>query len=153
FNDNAADVNHILYYSGKANEPNELFIEDVLGCEGIITASEDKAVFDLVLKNVIGDSVNSEVISNVYEEIDRIVQEKEEDEEDSEPPRLDNQDVERILKVSGVENVDTAKVGHALKSIIDDEKHEFKAANLVPKTIKIETKVANLTLSPKELKH
>jgi len=108
----------------------------------------------MILKNVIGDKVESEVISNVYEEIDRFVQEKEEEEqEESEPPMINYQDVERILKVSGVENVDTAKVEHAFKSVIDDEKHEFKANNLIPKTIKINTKVAKLTLDPKELKY
>lgn len=152
FNDNSADVNHILYYSKKANEPNEQFIEEVLDCEEIITATEDKAIFDLVLKNIIGDTVDSEIISNVYEEIERLVQEKDE-EEDSEPPMLDYHDVGQILKISGVENVDTAKVEHAFKNVISDEKHEFKATNIVPKTIKITTKVANLSLSPKELKH
>ncbi|WP_449538866.1 DUF4317 domain-containing protein [Ferdinandcohnia sp. Marseille-Q9671] len=152
FNDNSADVNHILYYSGKPNEPDWNFIEEVLQCEEIITAQEEKFGFEQILKNVIGDTVDSEVISNVYEEIDKFVQEKEE-EEDSEPPMLGYQDVERILTVSGVEGVDTAKVEHAFKSVIDDEKHEFKAKSLVPKSIKIETKVANLTLNPKDLKH
>ncbi|MEH7386907.1 DUF4317 domain-containing protein [Bacillus sp. JJ1521] len=152
FTDNAADVNHILYAAGKANEPSYSFIADVLNCEDIMTAEDDKIGFEMILKNVIGDKVESEVISNVYEEIDRFVQEKEEEEE-SEPPMINYQDVERILTVSGVENVDTAKVEHAFKNVIDDEHHEFKAANLVPKQIKINTKVANLKLSPKELKY
>ncbi|MEH7237889.1 DUF4317 domain-containing protein [Bacillus sp. JJ1562] len=156
FTDNAADVNHILYASGKSNEPSYSFISDVLNCEDIMTAEDDKIGFEMILKNVIGDTVESEVISNVYEEIDRFVQEKEEEDEeekDSEPPMINYQDVERILKVSGVENVDTAKVEHAFKTVIDDEHHEFKATNLVPKTIKINTKVAKLSLSPKDLKH
>jgi hypothetical protein len=152
FNDNAADVNHILYCAGKANQPDETFIEQVLNCEEIITALEEKDSFELILNKVIGDTVDSQVISNVYEEIDRVVQENKENEE-SEAPMLDSRDIERILTVSGVENVDTAKVEHAFKAIVDDEKHDFKASNLVPKSIKIETKVANLSLSPIDLKH
>lgn len=153
FNDNAADVNHILYCAGKNNQPNEMFIEQVLNCEEVITAEEDKDIFELVLKNVIGDEVDSRTISNVYEEIDKIVQENEESEE-SEAPKLDYRDIERILDVSGVENVDTAaKVEHALKEIIADEKHEFKASSLVPKKIKINTKIADVTINPKELKN
>ena len=153
FNDNAADVNHILYCAGKNNQPNEMFIEQVLNCEEVITAEEDKDIFELVLKNVIGDEVDSRTISNVYEEIDKIVQENEESEE-SEAPKLDYRDIERILDVSGVENVDTAaKVEHALKEIIADEKHEFKASSLVPKKIKITTKIADVTINPKELKN
>jgi hypothetical protein len=151
-NDNAADVNRILYCAGKANQPDFKFMEEVLNCEEIITAQEDKDCFDFILKEVIGDEVDSRVISNVYEEIDKLVQENQENEE-SEVPTLDSRDIERILTVSGVENVETAKVEHALKAIVDDEKHEFKASNLVPKTIKIETKVANLSINPKDLKY
>jgi hypothetical protein len=152
FSDNTADVNHILYCAGKANQPDFGFIEDVLNCEQIITSQEDKDCFDFILKEVIGDEVDSRVISNVYEEIDKMVQENKENEE-SEIPTLDTRDIERILTVSGVENVETAKVEHAFKSIIDDEKHEFKATSLVPKTIKIETKVANISIDPKDLKY
>ncbi|MFD2443847.1 DUF4317 domain-containing protein [Bacillus sp. CGMCC 1.16607] len=152
FNDNAADVNHILYYAGKVNQPDETFIDAVLNCEDIITAGEDKDCFEIILNKVIGDQVETKIISNVYEEIDKIVQESVEN-EDSEAPRLDYRDIGRILEVSGVENVDIAKVEHAFKDVIDDEKHEFKANNLIPKSIKINTSVANLSINPKDLKN
>lgn len=152
FNDNAADVNHILYYAGKNNQPDEAFIEQVLNCEEVITAQEDKDSFGQILKEVMGDEVDSMVIANVYEEIDKVVQENEENEE-SESPKLDYRDIERILTVSGVEDVDAAKVEHAFKSVVDDEKHEFKASSLVPKSIKISTKVADVSISPKDLKN
>lgn len=155
FNENAADVNHILYYGGKVNQPDESFIEQVLNCEEIITAVEDKDSFEQILKIVMGDEVDSRVISNVYEEIDKIVQEYEENEDrdESESPMLDSRDIEHILEISGVEDVDTAKVEHAFKSVVDDEKHEIKATNILPKAIKINTKVADLSISPKELKN
>lgn len=152
FNENSADVNHILYCGGKVNQPDGSFIEEVLNCEEIITAMEDKDSFEQILKIVMGDEVDSNVISNVYEEIDKMVQENEEDEE-SESPMLDYRDIERILEVSGVENVDTAKVEHAFKSVVDDEKHEIKASSIIPKTIKINTKVADVSVSPKDLKN
>jgi hypothetical protein len=152
FNDNSADVNHILYCAGKVNQPDGPFIEVVLNCEDIITAAEDKDSFEQILKNVMGDEVDSRVISNVYEEIDKMVQENEENEE-SESPMLDYRDIGRILEVSGVENVDTAKMEHAFKAVVDDEKHEFKASSLVPKSIKINTKVADVSVSPKNLKN
>jgi Domain of unknown function (DUF4317) len=153
FNDNSADVNHILYCAGKVNQPDETFIEEVLNCEETITAAEDKDCFELILNKVIGDVVDSTVISNVYEEIDKIVQESKEDKEESEAPVLDYKDVERILTVSGVEDVNTAKVEHAFKTVVADEKHEFKASSVVPKTIKIETKVANVSINPTDLKY
>lgn len=153
FNDNAADVNHILYSAGKANEPSWSFIDEVLNCEEIITAAEDKDCFEQILVNVIGDEVDSRVISNVYEEIGKILQESEEDKESSEIPMLDYKDVSRILEVSGAENVDEAKVEHAFKAVVSDENHEFKASNVLPKTIKIKTNVANVSISSKDLKN
>jgi hypothetical protein len=152
FNDNSIDVNHILYCAGKANQPDASFIENVLNCEQIMTAQEDKDSFEQILKEVVGDVVDPRVISNVYEEIDKIVQETDEKEE-SDAPTLNYWDIERILTVSGVENVNTAKVEHAFKSVVDDEKHEFKASSLVPKSIKISTKVAEVTINPKDLKN
>ena len=153
FNDNSADVNHILYCAGKVNQPDETFVEEVLNCEETITAAEDKDCFELILNKVIGDVVDSTVISNVYEEIDKIVQESKEDKEENEAPVLDYKDVERILTVSGVEDVNTAKVEHAFKTVVADEKHEFKASSVVPKSIKIETKVANVSINPTDLKY
>ncbi|HEY2420926.1 MAG TPA: DUF4317 domain-containing protein [Neobacillus sp.] len=152
FNDNSADVNHILYCAGKVNQPDGTFIEDVLNCEVIITAQESKDSFEQILIEVIGDEVDTRFISNVYEEIDKMVQENEENDE-SETPMLDYRDIERILTVSGVENVETAKVEHAFKAVVDDERHEFKASSLVPKSIKISTKVADVSINPKELKN
>lgn len=152
FNDNAADVNRILYCAGKVNQPDFTFIEKVLDCEDIITAQEDKDCFDFILKEVIGDEVDSTIISNVYEEIDRVVLESAE-KEDDEIPTLDHHDIERILTVSGVENVEPAKVEHAFKAVVEDEKHEFKASSLIPKTIKISTKVADVTINPKDMKY
>ncbi|MFE8696168.1 DUF4317 domain-containing protein [Cytobacillus sp. FJAT-53684] len=151
FNDNAADVNHILYYGGKVNQPDTMFIEEVLHCEDIITAIEEKDSFEQIVKMVAGDEVDTNVISNVYEEIDKMVQESVENEE-SEPPTLDSRDIERILEVSGVENVDTAKVEHAFKSVVYDVSHEIKASSVIPKSIKINTKIADVSIHPKDLK-
>lgn len=155
FTDNAADVNHVLYSAGKVNQPDYGFIEEVLNCEEIITGVEDKAIFDHILKEVVGDTVDSAVISNVYEEIDRIVKISEEQDEDDDEvqPVIDSKDIERILTVSGVEDVNLDRVEHAIKSVLDDEKHEFKANSLVPKTVKIETRVGNLSINPTDLKH
>ena len=153
FTDNASDVNHILYASGKAHEPDHKFIEEVLNGEETMTAQEDKAIFEEVVKNVTGDKLSTATLSKVYEEIHQIVQDNEEDE----APRLDYKDVERVLKQSGVEDVNTEKVEAAFQNVVNDEKYEIKANNIVPKyatkSIKIETKVANISISPQDLSY
>ncbi|WP_144460744.1 DUF4317 domain-containing protein [Siminovitchia fortis] len=155
FTDNSADVNRVLYSAGKANKPDYHFIEDVLNGEEIMTAQEDKAVFEFVVNEVVGGQVDTHTLANVYEEINRMMDEEEEEEEVT--PTLDYKDVERVLKVSGVEDVDADKVEMAFQKVVDDEKYELKASSIVPKytskSIKIETKVANISISPKDLKY
>ncbi|WP_077325401.1 DUF4317 domain-containing protein [Virgibacillus siamensis] len=152
--DNAADVNHVLYSAGKKNEPSYHFIEEVLNAEEMMTAAQDKLVFEEIVKNVAGDqAINTSKLSNVYDEIHRVVEENEEEE----VPKLDYKDVEKVLTSSGIEDVNTEKVESAFKTVIDDEKYEFKATSVVPKynskSIKIETKIANISISPQDLRH
>ncbi|WP_366161805.1 DUF4317 domain-containing protein [Bacillus infantis] len=153
FTDNAADVNHVLYSAGKVHEPDHLFIEDVLNGEETMTAQDDKIVFEEIIKDVTGDQLSTSALSTVYEEINRMIVENEEDE----PPKLDSKDVERVLKMSGFEDVDSEKVESSYQKIIDDDKYEIKASSVLPKftskSIKISTKVANISISPPDLRY
>lgn len=153
FTDNAADVNHILYSARKANEPDHQFIEEVLNGEETMTAMDDKIVFEEIVKDVTGDQLNTATLSNVYEEINRVIEENEEEE----APKLDYKDVERVLKHSGVEAIQTEQVEAAFQKVINDDKYEIKASSIVPKytskSIKIETKVANISISPQDLRY
>ncbi|WP_173916805.1 DUF4317 domain-containing protein [Halobacillus sp. Marseille-Q1614] len=148
----ASDVNHVLYAAGKANEPDYRFIEDVLNGEEIMTAKEDKAVFEEVIKDVVGDQLNPSTLASVYGEINRVVEENEEDE----APMLDYKDVERVLTQSG-EQVDSEKVKTAFQRVTDNETYELKASSIVPKykskSIKINTKIANISISPQDLQY
>ncbi|MGA4722453.1 DUF4317 domain-containing protein [Fictibacillus nanhaiensis] len=153
FSDNAADVNHILYSAGKVHEPDYEFIVDVLNGEEIMTAKDDKIVFEEIIKDVTQDQLNTSTLSNVYEEINRMIEENEEEEH----PRLDSKDVERVLKASGVEDINVEKVESAFQKVIDDDKYEIKASSVVPKynskSIKIDTKVAKISISPQDLRY
>lgn len=153
FTDQAADVNHILYSAGKAHEPDPEFIEDVLNAEETLTAKEDKIVFEEIVKHVTGDQLNTSTLANVYEEINRVIEENEEEE----TPKLDRKGVEHVLTMSGLEGVTPEKVETAFQTVIDDDNYEIKASSALPKykskSIKINTKVANISVSPEDLKY
>ncbi|WLV24581.1 DUF4317 domain-containing protein [Aciduricibacillus chroicocephali] len=155
FTDSASDVNHVLYAAGKPNQPDVHFIEEVLNGSDIITAQEDKAVFEEIVKQVAGDELDTPTISNVYEEINRLMEDEEDDEEQIQT--LDSRTVEKVLRASGIADVDTEKVQAAFQTVIDDEKYELKASNVVPnyntKSIKIKTKVADIAISPQDLRY
>lgn len=157
FTDNAADVNHVLYAAGKANNPDIHFIETILNGEEVMTAGDEKAVFEEIVKEVVGDEMNAQTLSNVYEELHRMLEIDEEDEEDEYEPVLDTKELERVLKVSGLEDVNMERIEIAFQKVIDDEKYEMQASHIVPsynsKSIKISTKVANIAISPQDLKY
>jgi hypothetical protein len=151
--DNYSDVNRILYCSGRANEPNVAFIEQVLNAEMTVTALEERTIFEDIVKEVAGEQLDAATIAQVYEEIHRVIESNEEEE----PPKLDYKDVERMLMVSGVEDVTREKVERAFQNVVDDKNYEIKASSVIPKftskSIKIDTKVATITISPQDLKY
>ncbi|MNI25161.1 hypothetical protein D3C73_788000 [compost metagenome] len=70
---------------------------------------------------------------------------------------MDYKDVERMLTVSGVENVTMEKVERAFQTVVDNKNYELKASSVIPKfnskSIKIDTKIATISVSPQDLKY
>ncbi|MDN7228519.1 DUF4317 domain-containing protein [Planococcus sp. N064] len=158
FTDNAADVNHIVYASGKVNKPDYRFIENVLNGDEIMTAEEDKVVFEEIVKAVIGEEVNSRTLAGLYDEINLMLEvEKEAEKEDAETPVLDTVEVTRVLKASGAKDISPEKVERAFQQVVEDKNYEIKASHVVPsytsKSIKINTKVAEIKISPQDLRY
>lgn len=151
FHDYTSDVNHVLYSAPKANEPDEMFTSSILECDVVMSAAENKDSFELVVNKLTDDKVNATMLSNIYEEIDHIIEESKED-EDLETPQLDYNDVEHILSASGVENVDTERVKQTFQTIFDDEQHAFEAESLLPNKVKINTDTTKISIDPKHLK-
>ncbi|WP_138752188.1 DUF4317 domain-containing protein [Paenibacillus sinopodophylli] len=151
--DNYSDVNRIMYCAGKSNEPNPYFIEQVLNAEISVTAQEERAIFEEIVKEVAGEQLDAATLAQVYEEIHQIIVTGEEED----PPKLDYKDVELMLTASGVENVTTEKVERAFQTVVDDKNYELKASSVIPKftskSIKIDTKVAAISVSPQDLKY
>lgn len=151
--DGYSDVNRVLYCSGRAHEPNPHFIEEVLNAERSVTALEERAVFEDIVKEVAGELLDASTIASVYEEIHQVIETHEEEE----PPKLDYKDVERLLTASGVENVTAEKVERAFETIVDDRNYEIKASSVMPKftskSIKIQTKIATISVSPQDLRY
>lgn len=151
--DGYSDVNRVLYCSGRAHEPNTHFIEEVLNAERSVTALEERAVFEDIVKEVAGELLDASTIASVYEEIHQVIETHEEEE----PPKLDFKDVERLLTASGVEDVTAEKVERAFETIVDDRNYEIKASSVMPKftskSIKIQTKIATISVSPQDLRY
>lgn len=131
--------------------PDGRFIERVLNGEPKPTAREDRELFAEIVQDVAGDALPAATLAGVYEEIHQMIEENEE----PDVPMLDCRDVERILADSGLEGVTREKVEQAFLRAADDVHYELKASNVIPKftgkSVKIQTRVATITLSPQDL--
>src|SRR5699024_9125459 len=121
----------------------------------IVTAAVDKFVFDEVVKDVAGEQMNTATLSSVTDETQQPV---EAHKANNEPvSKLDSYDMASVLTNSGIHDVSTEKIESTVRNTTDDETDEFKTQNIVPKytskSIKIETKAADLKVSPQNLKY
>lgn len=99
FSNRSSDINHVMYYTKTASKPNISIIEDVLGCTFIMSADNEKASFQNILKGVVGDDLDYMLIKTVNEKIQEVV---EENKNDTDKTVIDNIKLKDILCESGV---------------------------------------------------
>lgn len=128
FSDGGADVNHVMYYTKKPKDPNISIINDVLGCQFVATAIDEKVTFQSVLNNVVAEELNYGVITSVNEKIAQVVAENQ---DETEPPVIDKPRLSRILSESGVSDSKLEVLDKVYDSVVGETK--LKASNLVEK--------------------
>ncbi len=99
FSNRSTDVNHVMYYTKSIKEPNISIVEDVLGCNFVMSAASEKTTFNSILRNVVGDDLDYMVIKTVNEKIQEVV---EENKEDTDKAVIDNDKLKSILTEIGV---------------------------------------------------
>ena len=72
FSNRSPDINHVMYYTKSANKPNISIIEDVLGCNFVMSAENEKASFQNIIKSVVGDDLDYMIIKTVNEKLQEI---------------------------------------------------------------------------------
>lgn len=148
FNNNCADVNHIMYFNNKPKEINPNYIQTVLNCRWTCTGEEEKTSFDNIIKAVSPEGVKTEVIQSVYEKLLNKIQ-------DEDDVSVDFNDIKTIFLESGIEIKDISLLESAYNDNVGSMNHEFKISNIVPtlntKSIKITSEIASVSVSPSAL--
>jgi hypothetical protein len=142
FSNRSPDVNAIMYYTKTFKKPNLSIIEDILGCEFIMSAQSEKAEFQNILKTVVGDDLNYNVITTVNEKIKDII---DFNKNDTETTTIDKNRLKNILQEVGVDNQKLL----ALDSVYETsmEKNAFTASNLVDTKTVISTPEITVNIS------
>lgn len=99
FSNRSSDINHVMYYTKSASKPNISVVEDILGCIFVMSAENEKASFQNILKGVVGDDLDYMLIKTVNEKLQEVV---EENKNDTDKTVIDNSKLKDILSESGV---------------------------------------------------
>lgn len=99
FSNRSSDINHVMYYSRSANKPNSSIVEDVLGCTFVMSAENEKASFQNILKSVVGDELDYTIIKTVNDKIKEVV---DENKDDTDKTVIDNHTIRDILSDIGL---------------------------------------------------
>ncbi|MDR3599348.1 MAG: DUF4317 family protein [Desulfosporosinus sp.] len=152
FSEDAAKTDKVVYYTKNVNKPNPLFVENILDCEFKSTAKADKERFLEVVRDVVGEEIEPELVSSIYEELGRRL---EVEAESGEVSLIGLKDMERILENSGVNTAE--KLRSSFLGIMGEENYEFKASSITPnyatKSLKIDNNIATISIGPQDLKN
>ena len=125
FSDRSPDVNHVMYFSKKADKPSISIIENVLECVFVMSAENEKARFQQVLNAVCSDELNYNVITQVNEKIREVV---ELSKNETESAKLNDKQLKHILSDAGVSEEKLQALEPAYQQIVGDT--ELTASNL-----------------------
>lgn len=124
FIERSTDVNVVTYYVKDAKESHPDFIEAVLGCEAKRTATEEKNIFEDIVKTTIAPIVekSDEVMLELQEQLQKVVEEKQAAEEglvisELEEFCLEKETVKEVLKKLDIPDAEVSKIQERL----DDE--------------------------------
>lgn len=128
FNDRAPDVNGVLYYTKNAKKPNTSFIEEMLGCEFVMTGQSEKEVFHSILGSVAGDELDYDLITTVNEKIQDMIDHSA---HDTEVATIDKNKLNNILWESGISQDKLEHLPQVYEKAMGDK--PMTAVNLVEK--------------------
>jgi len=100
FNDRSTDIHSTLYYSKNADDLQDSFVEQLLGCPLPLPAGYQKESFTAIIEETLGETCSYETVRTIHEHLNEML---EEHKDDPEPLMLDKYQVKNLLETSGVE--------------------------------------------------
>ena len=145
FNDRASDLHGVLYYSKKPEELQPDFIENVLGSQIPLTAKDQKASFQTIISDTLGEDFDYEVVRNIHDNLNEMIEEAK---ETPEPLELGKPEMKNLLARSGASQEHLETFDEEFEEVVG-EKQTLLAANIAStKTFQIETPDIVLKVNP-----
>ncbi len=123
FTDRSADIHSLLFYTRDAKSPHTEFMQDGLGCDVRLTATEKKLTFQSIVKDVIGedDEKSDAIFMDIQENINNRIPVALEDEPEPEPVTLTASAICEVLNESGVSEEQAALIEKNYTSVFESE--------------------------------
>lgn len=143
FSDRSPDVNRVMYYTKTPKKPNISVVENVLGCNFVMTCQSEKETFQQVLTDVVGDELSYTVITQVNEALRDIVTSSK---NETEMPLIDDNKLHGILFDAGVSSEKLDALPAVFKEKVG-EADGLTAENLVENKMVLATPEITINIS------
>ncbi|MBD5139977.1 MAG: DUF4317 family protein [Ruminococcus sp.] len=143
FSDRAPDVNNVMYYTKTPKKPNISVVEDVLGCDFVMSFQREKETFQQVLTDVVADELSYTVITQVNEAIRDIVNNSK---NETELPLIDDNKLHNILFDAGVSSEKLDALPAVFKEKVG-EAEGLTAENLIENKVVLSTPEITINIS------
>lgn len=143
FSDRSPDVNRVMYYTKTPKNPNISVVENVLGCNFVMTCQSEKETFQQVLTDVVGDELSYTVITQVNEALRDIVTSSK---NETEMPLIDDNKLHGILFDAGVSSEKLDALPAVFKEKVG-EADGLTAENLVENKMVLATPEITINIS------
>lgn len=101
FTERQTDIHSLLYYSKMPEDLKPDFLDQVLGFEAPLSASDQKYAFDAVVSDTLLEECDFDVVKNIHENIMEMMEEVK---DEPTPLTLTKTDVRKVLERSGVDH-------------------------------------------------
>ncbi|MCR5774873.1 MAG: DUF4317 domain-containing protein [Lachnospiraceae bacterium] len=101
FNDRAADIHSVLYYTKKSEEMQEGFIDSVLGAEPPMTAGAQADFFNTVVRETLGDEISLGDVMSINDNVRIMIRDHS---DDPDPYLMDKKEIRKVFERSGIDN-------------------------------------------------
>ena len=147
FEDGAADVNTILFFSKDSRDAHKAFLKAAFNVEAVMPAAEQTENFQMLLAQSLGTECSLDVIQEMHEAVTGLIEEQD---KNAEPLMLTRKDVARVLTDGGVspERVEAFQEGF---DATFGAGAMIPAVNLVtPKQFKVDLPSVSIKVDPKQ---
>lgn len=134
FSDRRPDINGVLVYSKNPNKPNTSVVDDLLGCEFVMSFKNEKETFHAILGNVLGDELDLDMITGVNEKISELVDKSA---HETEPATIGSHELSAILWNSGASQEKLDELPKVFEKAMGDK--TLTAVNLIERRTVLQT--------------